>query len=258
MWRHLNGSVAGTSHDRSSLPCQDHCFTSEYSANGRPYLLLTCSDGAGSASHSQLGSKLACETVVNEVIATLETVSGLSDVDRPVAQRWYSRVRERLIQESLALSVSARELSCTLLVAVIGDEGAVYAQLGDGALVTRVGNADDVLRPVFWPQNGEYANTTYFTTDSRAEELMLFESTNVSPSAVAAFTDGIQSLALNYTTKVAHPPFFKPFFAGLEAAESPSDLQIPFMQFLASDQVNSRTDDDKTLIVAVRERSRDA
>ena len=38
-----------------------------------------------------------------------------------------------------------------------------FLEIGDGAIVIL---DDGVLRPVFWPQSGEYLNTTYFVTDS--------------------------------------------------------------------------------------------
>ncbi|MGA0525444.1 protein phosphatase 2C domain-containing protein, partial [Escherichia coli] len=61
-------------------------------------------------------------------------------------------------------------------------------------------------------------------------------------------------LALAFETKLPHQPFFEPMFSVLRRTE-PSDcegLSAQLGQFLNSPQVNERTDDDKTLVLATR------
>jgi hypothetical protein len=59
-------------------------------------------------------------------------------------------------------------------------------------------------------------------------------------------------LALNFATKTAHQPFFLPMFQSIRGTQDANDLQIPLRQFLDSEAVNARTDDDKTLVLAIR------
>jgi len=71
---------------------------------------------------------------------------------------------------------------------------------------------------------------------------------------LAVMTDGIERLALDFAAFVPHSPFFegvsKPVAAsGIGGADS--DLSRKLAAYLASDAVNARTDDDKTLILAV-------
>lgn len=61
------------------------------------------------------------------------------------------------------LEVGLRDLACTILLAIVGADAAVFAQLGDGAIITGEG---DHYTPVFWPPAGEYANVTDFLTDA--------------------------------------------------------------------------------------------
>ncbi|RXJ41071.1 protein phosphatase 2C domain-containing protein, partial [Escherichia coli] len=70
---------------------------------------------------------------------------------------------------------------------------------------------------------------------------------------VAAFTDGIQRLALNMLDNSPHVPFFTPFFNGLASATQEQLDLLPELlkQFLSSPAVNERTDDDKTLALAL-------
>src|SRR5208282_2256447 len=106
--------------------------------------------------------------------------------------------------------------------------------------------------PIFWPQSGEYANTTCFLTDPHYETEMAFFFEDERVDQVALFTDGLQMLALNYAEKTGHSPFFLPLFQKLADAPSSEELVEPLNRFLDSPRVNERTDDDKTLVLAVR------
>ena len=105
--------------------------------------------------------------------------------------------------------------------------------------------------PVFWPQVGEYANTTWFVTSADFEQMLQVRGEAV--DEVALFTDGLQMMALHFATRSVHRPFFEPLFAALRGAAQPEDLVVPLRAFLDSPAVNERTDDDKTLVLAVRE-----
>jgi hypothetical protein len=64
-------------------------------------------------------------------------------------------------------------------------------------------------------------------------------------------TDGLQRLALDFTARTPHLPFFQPLFAALRAAPDVESLAGPFREFLDSQRINERTDDDKTLVLAI-------
>jgi hypothetical protein len=131
-------------------------------------------------------------------------------------------------------------------------------QIGDGAMVVVDGNAADP-RCVFWPQHGEFANSTFFVTQDAAEDvLMLARTTSVDGPApvqeIAMFSDGLERLVLNFTTKDVHSPSLAPILGWL-AGQEPTDVAGPndaLIAFLGSAQVNRRTDDDKTLVLATR------
>ena len=67
-------------------------------------------------------------------------------------------------------------------------------------------------------------------------------------------TDGVQHLAIAYPTNEPYPRLFGPLFeyadthTHLDAETRAADLNA----FLDSDAVNAETDDDKTLVLAVR------
>lgn len=249
MWRLLQQSLEGTSHRRTATPCQDSCAATVTCPGQESFLVVACSDGAGSAGLSQEGSALACRRFVELACEALAR-EGSEVVKEPEVMRgWYRRVRQSLEEESARREVPLRELSCTLLTAVVGEHGAVFAQVGDGAIVVRRG--EDYV-PVFWPQVGQYANSTWFLT-SRDMEQVLEVTCGEPVDEVALFTDGLQMLALHFASRSVHRPFFEPLFTALRGATHPELLEVALRSFLDSPAVNERTEDDKTLVLAVRE-----
>ncbi|EJN10128.1 hypothetical protein PMI40_00215 [Herbaspirillum sp. YR522] len=95
---------------------------------------------------------------------------------------------------------------------------------------------------------------TSFITDENAVEVLLTKAYVNQATLAAVFSDGIQRIALNMATNTPHEPFFAPFFKTLKSTtdEQEDQLQGLLAKFLASPQVNERTDDDKTLALAVR------
>lgn len=244
VWTALGESVTGTSHRGRNTPCQD-AFRFRTFGSTAEWLVIAAADGAGSASHSEIGATLACDEFVRRVEALepgkLFTRDGMTAL--------FTQARNALFGEAERLNVRPRELACTVLLAVVGPTSAVLAQIGDGAIV--VGLGDD-YRVAFWPEPAEYANATDFLTDDSFQDLLRFEAVTDSIVEVAAFTDGLQRLALDFASRTAYPGFFRPLFNELRTAAIPESLVSPFRSFLDSDRVNERTDDDKTLVLAVR------
>jgi hypothetical protein len=253
-WKYVYRTVAGTSHVARGLPCQDNSLIRELTAaDNEPVLVLVASDGAGSASRADAGSKLVCDSVCGLTDAYLKQNPSLSDITRELISSWLDDcVRRDLHKYASVENLSVREFACTLLTAFIGTKTSIFFQIGDGAIVVADG---DEYRPVSWPQNGEYANSTYFVTDDNALDNLQFHKLDASPiDEISLFTDGLQNLALKFDTRKAHTPFFRPLFARLRN-ERPgeSELLTPLLQnFLNSPAVNERTDDDKTLLLATR------
>jgi hypothetical protein len=202
-------------------------------------------DGAGSAVHSEVGATRVCDELVNRVV----TLSPDHTYSREWAVELFTGVRNELVTEADRRAVRPRELACTALLAVVGPDIGVFAQLGDGAIVTGDGTT---YRTAFWPEPTEYANTTDFLTDDRFADTLQFAVTADPITELAVLTDGLQRLALDFAARSPHPPFFRPLFRRVWDNPDLETLIEPFRMFLDSPQVNARTDDDKTLVLAVR------
>jgi hypothetical protein len=216
---------------------------------GSSALVIACADGAGSASRAEVGAALACQTFVSVVEEALRGGLQVRDTNAQHVLAWYQQARHRLTSEANLQGAEARDYACTLLTAVLGEEEAIFAQIGDGAIVYRGG---DGYQTAIWPQSGEEAGTTYFLTGEGFEEQLTVYSPAGKVVEVALFTDGLQPLALHYASRTVHGPFFDPMFEALRLSSDPASLEGPLRDFLSSEQVNERTDDDKTLVLATR------
>jgi hypothetical protein len=244
MWKLVYGSVRGTSHVQSGQPCQDHCAGSVVGT----VVVAACSDGAGSAELSHLGSGCAVERLLDEATQSLGDIAP----GREAIEAWVDAVRARVLEEASAKGVPPRQMACTLLGAVVGDAWGAFVQIGDGAIVFD-GEAGYEL--AFWPDNGEYANTTRFLTDEDYREHLRIEIVDRRVSELALLTDGLQMLALDFALGRVHSPFFAPLFRTVRNGPAEDMLRASLVEFMDSNRVNDRTDDDKTLLLATRNTS---
>ena len=250
MWKYAFASVAGTGHAATDVPCQDnsHCETFVL-PDGTPVLVAAVSDGASSAQRADRGSYLACTLFVEHVKRLLMD----EDTQADFVSTWIAEFRDRVRVEAEAEGVRISDFACTFVSAVVSHDEAVFFHLGDGAIVISRRDESDRYQCVSWPQQGEYANTTSFITDEDAlDKIMSGYETNIEELAI--FSDGIQHLVLDYETQSAHAPFFTSVFTWLRAVEEIDGrtLSHSLRSFLDSEKVNSRTDDDKTLVIATR------
>jgi Protein phosphatase 2C len=239
MWKLVYGSVRGTSHAVSGQPCQDFCAGNLVGST----VAAACSDGAGSAELSHLGSKAVVERFM-EVAGPSESAPG-----RAALEAWVDAAREGVLEEAVTQGAIPRQLACTLLVAIVGNGWAAFAQIGDGVIVF---NGDAGYELAFWPDNGEYANTTRFLTDDDYRKHLRIEIVTRQVSELAVMTDGLQMLALDFKGARVHDPFFEPLFRTVRNNPNEEALRTSLLEFMDSKRVNERTDDDKTLLLAVR------
>jgi len=192
----------------------------------------------------------------------LQSGGSINQITLSIVSDWLEDFQSEILNLSNESGLSPRDYACTFLTAIIGPEDSVFAQIGDGAIVISVPDSPDEYNYVYWPQKGEYENMTFFATDPGANNKLAFGYQKGVIEEVALFSDGLERLALNFTQQEPHAPFFRPMFVPLRSTEvdetgMAQQLSLALQQYLASDKVNDRTDDDKTLILATRRRSSD-
>jgi hypothetical protein len=251
-WNYIFGNEVGTSHLRAGTRCQDEVAVAvERTADGRDVLAIFVCDGAGSAAQGGTGAELAVQASL-DFLAEHATRQDF-ELNDGLARALLGTARKAIDERGAQSETAVREYACTYLAVLSADSlGTMVIQLGDGGIVVDLGEG---LRCLTEPMNGEYANSTRFLTEAGYLEIAQTRCVGTRVDRAAIFTDGLQSLGVDQATNTPHDPFFYPFFEALESTSLSKDedhpLQGAFSRFLQSDQVNQRTDDDKSLAVAV-------
>lgn len=253
-WRYVAASVIGTSHEKAGGTCQDanDCHIYALPA-GETVLAAVVADGAGSAVCGGEGAARTCRALLGLIEEHLHSGKTVEELSKDTVTSWLVTVQNLLDEEAKAVSRERRDFACTILGLVVAESHAACLQIGDGVIVL-ADSEEHAYGHVFWPDRGEYANTTHFVTEDDAAEHLQFESVKRRVVEAALLTDGLQTIALNYQQQSAHEPFFKGLFAPLRTGEEgcSSKLSESLAAFLSSDRVNEKTDDDKTLVLASR------
>ena len=247
-WVWAAARCTGTSHFRENSPCQDavRCIAV---GPDKETLVAIVSDGAGSALYGGSGSALVARAF-SECARDHFKSSSQPPSDDDV-WNWIDLIRDRLARAAAFRTADRRQFAATLVAAIIAPNEAMFVHIGDGAAVCRVG--EDWNAPS-WPSHGEYASTTYFVTDEPAPQVKITR-VNVRVDAVAVFSDGLERLALQFSTRTPHAPFFNNNFKLIWASQHQGldvKLSEALASYLGSTAINERTDDDKSLILAAR------
>lgn len=241
-WQVIGASVIGTSHRRTDLPCQDaHAYRVL-----KQGVVMAVADGLGSAQYAEQGAQF----VVQQALGLLEKELA----HNPKMHEWERIMKYVFSMVCLALNDLAdsrqhafKDYATTLLLAVVTPHYLATGQIGDGAIV---GLCDGQMRLISKPQRGEYANETYPLTAENALDALAISITEA-VNAVAVFTDGLQNLTLNLAQLSVYQPFFAPFLTALQKPLNCTTTSEQLATFLACERVCARTDDDKTLVIAV-------
>lgn len=250
----MAASVIGTSHEKAGGKCQDANACEVFSLpTGEEVLVAAVADGAGSASFGGEGAARACGALLELIRHYLHSGNAVEHISKDSSAGWIAFIQNLLEEEAKAASCERRDFACTILGLIVGESCAACLQVGDGVMVL-ADSEERAYGHVFWPDRGEYANTTHFITEDDALLHLQFASVKRRIEEAALLTDGLQSVALNYQQQTAHEPFFKGLFAPLRAAagDCSPELLASLAAFLGSARVNEKTDDDKTLVLASR------
>lgn len=254
-WTVAAASVRGRGHEQTGTPCQDSSAV-HLSPNGK-WVALVASDGAGTAKFSDQGSKLVTDEVAKSLIRLSEECEcrapGAWVSDRVI--RDIVAVRERL--RDLAGSDNISDYHCTLSAALLGPTGGLTIHLGDGAIFGGAAgtNKSDVIdladdHFVSVPQNGEYANETVFLTEREwVRNLRIHPVSTV--DWVMLGTDGGMALAMVGESQ-PKSGFVVPVIRALINESDFTSRCRALSKILDDRQADRLTNDDKTLIVAIR------
>ncbi len=243
----VNGAtVVGESHAIRNRGSDDSA--AQIQRNG--WTAIVVSDGAGSAKRSREGADL----ISNGFAAELLEISSRIQADGP--GHWLNdaiiesvlAVRRQLI--AAAGSYDLSEFHCTLVAALISDDGGFTVHVGDGAIFTGRRSLDNTVQVELHskPENGEYANETFFITEPN-----WLKNIRITPLSncewVMLTTDGAQALLLQRTLDFSA---FSELLSGLADAGDAMAKNSVIEDFLISERALRTSSDDKTLVVVSR------
>jgi len=251
IWKSTASSVTGRSHLDRGESGQDYSRAGSIRIADSEFFIGLAADGAGSTTDGGRGAEIACETAWECIIGNLRQDGNLPDISDEEIRRWITASRDATAAEAAGRGKRLKDYACTLLGVVTGRDHAIFFQIGDGAIVV---NDGEDYQTIFWPEQGEYANTTFFVSDEAYLERLRILHAPSSPTEIALFTDGLQNLVLSFSQKKAHAGFFRPLFEALrrDPGNGFSDFSGQLGRFLLRDDISTRSDDDKTLVLAVQ------
>lgn len=250
-WRVFAASATGKSHIDAGTPCQD---ASAHAVAGDVLVAAVC-DGAGSQPLSHVGSQALSQRVVQGLVAHIETgmpLPTLAANDFLVAvSEVIADVRAGLAVEAEVAGVVPESYASTLVGVVAHAGGGWFFHVGDGQGVAQPRAATDAV-VVSLPENGEYANETYFVTGEDWREHLHVTPIPTPPRAIVMMTDGAAPFVMAKGNAALYGPFIDPVERYLATA-SEADGCAALATTLADPRTWRITGDDKTLLIALRD-----
>lgn len=164
MWIAVQCAVQGKGHKRDNTPCQDKtCFKN----NDETYV-VSLADGAGSCCLSHIGAEAVTRKICDIFLSSFNTFFE-NDNGAEVKRDILGEVGKELKIIADEQKCSLKDLSSTLLMVAVKDDKFIICHIGDGVIGYM---KNGVLKPASVPSNGEFVNTTIFTTSADAIQSM--------------------------------------------------------------------------------------
>lgn len=273
----VGASVRGKGHIQTELPCQDN---NKYTYLTKGWGIAVVSDGAGSASKSQIGSKIVVERATTHFVDVVKEMKWIEHNVLPSNEDWaqiaYSvlrRVYNDIADFAQQKNIAIKDLGATVIVLIHSPFGILSTHIGDGRAGYR--NCDGEWHSIIAPHKGEEANQTIFITSQFWDRPSFRMSGHLIPESViirekvSGFTlmsDGCENISWQIsqmdrnTGKVCDPnqPFQK-FFDPLTNTMiqfhndkiDANERAEAWYTFLDTSKEFSKEVDDKTLILGI-------
>lgn len=248
-WQVFAASAVGSSHIASGLPCQD-AFAHQVVDD---VLCAAVCDGAGSAAAADQGARHLAQGVVAALVRRLAqrpelpslTASDLRDELETIIHALRGELKACADQAGRALS----EYASTLVGVVARPDQGWLFHIGDG-LAVACPRAEGAPEQVSRPENGEYANETYFVTGETWQAHLRLTPICEPVSTVVLMSDGAAPFSMQPNLAGLFRPFMDPVAQYLRSATT-AEGDEALAGLLADPRTEAITSDDKTLLIAL-------
>ena len=206
--RVVGQTIQGLGHLKDGIVCQDKVCTRRY--KGYRTAFIAVADGAGSCSHSHFGAQFVVDSLAELVSKNFLEIFLQSE---GVAGRLLTHLVDGLTHLASNYNIPFKQLSSTVMFVATYPEKKhfkyIAGHLGDGVVGVLKDGEVSVLS---FPDNAEYANTTYFVTSSNAEsKFKIFKGEMQYGSGFILMTDGAAESLYHKRSKVLAPACLRVF-----------------------------------------------
>lgn len=221
------GHVTGRSHLKTSTPCQDYAATRIQ----HDFACIALADGAGSKKHSAYGAKAVVKAITRVLADRFEDMWALSDSSPAEASsELIDCCRSALALQANKLGCEFSELASTLMFVAHSRGRFLAGHVGDGCIIHRQDDGDVTV--LSHPDNGEYANTTFFVTDSKIHShFRLYRGMSGQGSGFLVMSDGTAESLYRRADKSPAAPAIQKILSWCSTA-SPKEMRAALTQNL--------------------------
>jgi hypothetical protein len=219
------------------------------------WLIAAVADGAGSASRAAEGAAAICDRIVSRLSTQIDQFNQSFASSEP-EDTFRSSIEEAIkeVREHLLLLYESKErlevFGATLVGVIANTFGGIFFHIGDGAACAT--HSTDLSRSIIsLPENGEYADRTFFFTDERWREHLRLTWFGGEYDLIVLMTDGVTPFALAPGGRAPYLPFFDPVTRFL-LSHSNAEGEKALANLLDSERIRPITADDKTFLWALR------
>ncbi|MES2386432.1 MAG: protein phosphatase 2C domain-containing protein [Bacteroidota bacterium] len=247
----FGASIRGKSHAHSGSFREDDLLLKELPGG---WLYAAVADGAGSATFSREGSRLACSGLYRFMQNEGEALAEVSDLEkaRALMQRGITHIRRLIADEAANVKAVIKDFNTTFLVTLLrkGKQGydIISYWIGDGGLAINSGEGFTLLGN---PDGGEFSGQTRFLTMDRtglpediAERTRFLSVPKI--ETIALLTDGVTdpvfSTDANLASKEQWAVFWEDFTKNVEVNSPGADkAALQWLGFKSKGNYDDRT-----------------
>jgi len=246
-WKVFFATATGRTHQQDGVPCQD---SGGFLLRGGVLVASVC-DGAGSARAGGEGAARFAALLPERVAAQFPLgPPALEDEAREALARALAEVRAGVATEAAARDLVLADFACTLVGCIASVEGGWIFHVGDGYGASR--GRDGEPGAISRPENGEFADETYFLTDD-AWDAHLRLTPIPAPGqggVIGLLSDGVAPFAIDRARSGFFAPFLDPVLAYLAGVDEAAGSEA-LAHLLAGERALEISADDKALLLAI-------
>lgn len=162
-WKAAGAYIQGRGHAQNNIPCQDRIYT----LMDKDVKIISLADGAGSCKFSHFGAEIITQSTCENIVKIFDDLYEMNEAQ--IQETIIEFGLEKLQKKAIELETDIDDLSSTLLFVAIKNDKFIAGHIGDGVIGYFFNENIDVLS---YPDNGEYANITYFVTSNGARKYL--------------------------------------------------------------------------------------